>query len=629
MAAKQQPLASLMLGAAGIVYGDIGTSVLYALKGVFGMAHLSLTPSHVYGVLSLLFWMMVIIVTLKYVVLVLKADNRGEGGTLALLALALQGVGGRPMLRRALLVTGVFGAAVFYGDGVITPAISVLSAAEGVTLIAPWAASFVVPLTLCVLFALFLVQRRGTSSIGRYFGPVMVIWFLVMGSMGLVHVLANPQILWAVLPSHAIRFVAEEPGVAFVITGVLVLCVTGVEALYADMGHFGARPIRFVWFGLVMPALLLNYFGQGALLLADPAALRNPFFLMAPSWALAPLLLLATVCTVIASQALISGAFSITKQAINLGYLPRLHIQHTNADQAGQIYIPFVNWALFVAVTAAVLYFQSSTALASAYGVAVCALMMITTIMLFFVMRYCWRFPLAGVALVVGVMLVIDMVLCASAALKIATGGWFTLACGLGVFLLMRTWYLGRLALLEVRQALSIDLDLVLSHALMDVPVRAPGIAVFLTANPKTAPGALLHNLKHNKVMHEYNLFLTVKFHEQPWVPPASRLEITPLGNQCFELIIHYGFQDDPDIPRELGGIQGWGFDVSSMPTSYFLGRDKLIVGREEGAGTKGGYMARWRKLIFVHMHRNAGEITEFMKLPQNTTVQLGGIVQI
>ncbi|HLU00441.1 MAG TPA: potassium transporter Kup [Burkholderiaceae bacterium] len=623
MTAKQNSLASLMLGAAGIVYGDIGTSVLYALKGVFGIGHVSLTPGHIYGVLSLLFWMMSIIVTLKYVVLVLKANNRGEGGTLAMLALALQGVGARPVLRRSLLITGVLGASVFYGDGVITPAISVLSAAEGLQLFAPRAAAYVVPLTLCVLFALFLVQRRGTASIGRYFGPIMIVWFVVVGALGFVHILANPQILWAILPIHAFRFITEEPGVAFVIAGVLVLCVTGVEALYADMGHFGARPIRLVWFGLVMPALLLNYFGQGALLLADPSALRNPFYLMAPSWALAPLVLLATMCTVIASQALISGAFSITKQAIQLGYLPRLHIQHTSADVAGQIYIPFVNWALFVAVAAAVLYFENSTALASAYGVAVCALMLITTIMLFFVMRYCWHFPPVPVAVIITFLLAIDLVLCASAALKIPTGGWFALACGLGVFLLMRTWYQGRHALLDARQALSIDLELVLSHALVDAPIRAPGIAVFLTANPKTAPGALLHNLKHNKVMHEYNLFLTVKFHEQPLIPAESRLEIMPLGQQCFELVIHYGFQDDPDIPRELAGLQGYGFDVSTMSTSYFLGRDNVIAGRN------GGRMSRWRKLLFVHMHRNAGEITDFMRLPQNATVQLGGIVQI
>lgn len=612
-----------MLGAAGIVYGDIGTSVLYALKEVFATGHLSLTPGHVHGVLSLLFWMMTLIVTLKYVVLVLRADNKGEGGTLAMLALALRGVGARPMLRRGLLAIGGFAAALFYGDGVITPAISVLSATEGLKLLAPWTGPYLVPLTLVVLFGLFIVQRRGTASIGRYFGPAMLVWFLVIGFMGLVQIVATPQILWALLPVHVIRFVVEEPGTAFVISGVLVLCVTGVEALYADMGHFGRRPIRLVWFGLVMPSLLLNYFGQGALLLADASALRNPFYLLAPAWAWPPLVLLATLCTVIASQALISGAFSITKQAIQLGFLPRLHIQHTSTEQAGQIYIPFVNWALFSAVAAAVLYFQSPNALASAYGVAICGLMMITTVMLIFVMRYCWHFPVVPLAIIITVLLAIDTLLCLSAALKIASGGWFTLMCGFGVFVLMRTWYQGRLALLATRQAQSIDLDMVLNHTLKDVPLRAPGIAVFLTANPRTAPGALLHNLKHNKVIHEFNLFLTVRFHEEPWVAQEERVQISSLGNQCYEVIIHYGFQDDPDIPRELAGIKDHGFDVSTMSTSYFLGRDSVT------AGTHGTPMAKWRKMLFVHMHRNAGEITDFMRLPQNATVQLGGMIQI
>jgi len=623
MSATRRPLVTLMLGAVGIVYGDIGTSVLYALKQVFSAGNLSLSPDHVYGVLSLLFWMVTLIVTLKYVVLVLRADNKGEGGTLAMLALASQAVVNRPRLRRILFAIGVFGAALFYGDGIITPAISVLSAIEGLTLVAPWSAPYIVPATLGVLLALFMVQRRGTEGIGRYFGPVMLLWFVVIGALGLGQILVHPQVVWAVMPVHAIRFVAQQPGTVFMLLGVLVLCVTGVEALYADLGHFGRRPIRLAWAALVMPALTLSYFGQGAVLLADPSALRSPFYLMAPEAARVPLVLLATACTVIASQALISGAFSLTKQAIQLGYLPRLHLQHTSTVHAGQIYIPFINWTLFVAVAGAVLFFRSSDALAAAYGVAVCGLMLITTIMLFFVMVYRWKTSMVPVAILVCLLLLLDLLLSASAAMKIPTGGWFPLVCALIIFVLMRTWHQGRIALLRARHAGAVELSGLVSQALMSSTTRVKGIAVFFTAHPRRAPGALLHNIKHNKVLHEFNLFVTVQFQEEPWVPQESRVVLTALGNQCFEVIINYGFKDDPDIPRELAGIRDQGFDVSTMPTSYFLGRDAVIA----GAGPTP--QPKWRKRLFVHMHRNAAEVAGFMKLPKNATVELGGIVEI
>ena len=622
MSASKSSLAALTLGAIGVVYGDIGTSVLYAVKEVFGSGHVEFTHDNIYGILSIIFWTLTVIVSLKYVSLVLRADNNGEGGLVAMLALASQSVKDRPELRRWLLAVGVFGTCLFYGDGVITPAISVLSAVEGLEVVSSNFKRAVIPLTLLILFGLFAVQKHGTAGIGKFFGPITLFWFASIALLGVAQIVDHPEILWALSPHYALGFMVHNPGTTFIILGAVVLCVTGGEALYADMGHFGKKPIRLAWFSIVMPALTLNYFGQGALLLANPEAVKNPFFMMAPEWALIPLVVLATAATVIASQALITGAFSVTKQVIQLGYLPRLQVQHTSVKDTGQIYMPFVNWGLFVMIVLAVVLFRSSSNLAAAYGIAVTLDMLITTVLTFFVIRYGWKYPLALCFGATGFFFVVDLAFFSSNLLKLLDGGWFPLMIGGAIFLLMMTWKQGRALLNDSLRQDALDLPSFLEAVFVSPPARVAGTAVFLTAEPGTVPNALLHNLKHNKVLHENNLFVTVRNHEVPWIGMDKRTEIESLGHDCWQVIVNYGFKNDPDLPKALQQIKGRGCNLDAMTTSYFLSRDIVLP-------TIGGGMALWREKLFAQMHHNASGAAAFLNLPNNSVVELGSKIEI
>jgi KUP system potassium uptake protein len=622
VSSKKSSLAALTLGAVGVVYGDIGTSVLYAIKEVFGSGHVAFTPENVYGILSIFFWTLTVIVSIKYVLLVLRADNNGEGGLVAMLALASQAVKDKPELRRILLIIGIFGTSLFYGDGVITPAISVLSAVEGLEVISPAFEKYVIPTTLMILFALFAVQKRGTAGIGKFFGPITLVWFAVLALLGAAQIITNPIILKALSPHYAVMFMWFNPGTTFIILGAVVLCVTGAEALYADLGHFGKKPIRLAWFAVVMPSLTLNYFGQGALLLSNPEAVKNPFYLMAPEWALLPLVLLATMATVIASQALITGAFSVTKQVIQLGYLPRLNIEHTSVRDTGQIYIPLVNWGLFVTIVLAVVMFRSSSNLAAAYGIAVCTDMLITTILTFYVIRYGWKYPLWLCLSATGVFFVVDFAFFASNLMKLFAGGWFPLVIGGIIFTLMMTWKQGRSLLNEKLRADAIDLPGFLEAVFISPPARVAGTAVFLTAEPGVVPNALLHNLKHNKVLHEQNLFVTVRNHEVPWIGMDKRLAIESLGHNCWQVVVHYGFKNDPDLPKALQQMRTRGCELEVMTTSYFLSRDVVVP-------TIGSGMAPWREKLFAQMHHNASGAADFLNLPNNSVVELGSKIEI
>jgi KUP system potassium uptake protein len=622
VSATKSSLTALTLGAIGVVYGDIGTSVLYAVKEVFGSGHVPFSPENIFGILSIFFWTLTTIVSVKYVTLVLRADNHGEGGLVAMLALASQSVKDRPVLRRRLLIVGIFGTCLFYGDGVITPAISVLSAVEGLEVVSPAFKRFVIPLTLVILFCLFAVQKRGTAGIGRFFGPITVIWFAVIAVLGLYHIAENPSILWALSPHFAVMFMWDNPGITFIILGAVVLCVTGGEALYADMGHFGKKPIRVAWFSVVMPSLTLNYFGQGALLLANPEAVKNPFFMMAPDWALLPLVILATMATVIASQALISGAFSVTKQVIQLGYLPRLQVLHTSVRDMGQIYIPFVNWGLFVLIVLAVGMFRSSSNLAGAYGIAVCTDMLITTVLTFYVIRYSWKYSLALCLAATGFFFAVDFAFWASNLMKLFDGGWFPLLLASAIFILMITWHDGRRLMKEAAHLDAFKLTDFLDVVFLAPPARVEGTAVFLTAESGNVPNALLHNLKHNKVLHRQNLFVTVRSHEVPWIGLDKRLEFDSLGHDCWQVIVNYGFKNDPDLPRALALLKGQGCELDPMSTSYFLSRDIVI-------STIGGGMANWREKLFASMHHNASAAAEFLNLPTNAVVELGSKIEI
>ena len=615
-------LAALTLGALGVVYGDIGTSPLYALKEVFHGGHVAPTDANILGVLSLIFWTMTIIVSVKYVVLILRADNNGEGGLIAMLALATTAVKDKPALRSTLMTVGLFGTAVFYGDGVITPAISVLSAVEGLKVAEPRLEAAVIPITLLVLAALFSVQRFGTGGIGRFFGPITLVWFVVLAALGLPHILANPAVLVALNPVYALAFFTHNPLVAFIGLGAVVLCVTGGEALYADMGHFGKLPIRIAWFSFVMPALVVNYFGQGAMLLANPQAIDNPFYKMAPGWAQLPLVFLATAATVIASQALITAAFSVTKQAIQLGILPRMAIRHTSVRDTGQIYVPFVNWGLFVFIVLAVGLFKTSSNLASAYGIAVTLDMTITTVMTFFVIRFGWKYPLLPSLLATGFFFVIDITFFASNMLKLLAGGWFPIVIGIGMFTLMVTWMQGRKLMAARLRDDAIDLSSFLEAVFVSPPTRVDGTAVFLSGDTGLTPNALLHNLKHNKVLHEYNLFVTVKHHEVPWIGFNKRIQVEPLGRDCWQVVLHFGFKNDPDVPEALKLLEGRGIPLPEMDTSYFLSRDIVIP-------TFGDGMAMWREKLFAGMHRNASAAADFLNLPSNRIVELGAKVEI
>lgn len=605
-----------------MVYGDIGTSVLYAVKEVFHSGHVEFTPDNIYGVLSILFWTLTVIVSLKYVTLVLRADNHGEGGLVAMLALASQSVKDRPALRKWMLLIGIFGTCLFYGDGVITPAISVLSAVEGLEVVSPNFKKAVIPLTLVILFGLFAVQKHGTAGIGKFFGPLTLLWFFTIAALGVAQIVTHPEILWALSPHYALGFILDNPGTTFIILGAVVLCVTGGEALYADMGHFGKQPIRLAWFSVVMPALTLNYFGQGALLLSEPEAVKNPFFNMAPEWALLPLVGLATAATVIASQALISGAFSVTKQVIQLGYLPRLQVLHTSVHDTGQIYMPFVNWGLFAAIVLAVMLFKSSSNLAAAYGIAVTLDMLITTVLTFFVIRYGWNYPLALCLGATGFFFVVDVAFFSSNLLKLADGGWFPLLIGAAVFVLMVTWKDGRELLNVSLRSDALVLRGFLDSVFLCPPARVEGTAVFLTAQPGTVPNALLHNLKHNKVLHQHNLFVTVRSHEVPWIAPEQQLEMEPLGHDAWQVLVNYGFKDDPDLPLALERLQSQGVVLDPMTTSYFLSRDIVIP-------TTNGGMAQWREKLFAQMHHNASAAAQFLNLPSNAVVELGSKIEI
>lgn len=622
MSSSKSSLGGLIIGAIGVVYGDIGTSVLYSVKEVFGGGHVEFTPDNVYGVLSMFFWTLTTIVSLKYVVLVLRADNNGEGGLVAMLTLASRAVADRPRLRNLMMPVGIFGACLFYGDGVITPAITVLGAMEGLEVVSPGFKEYVIPLTLLVLTVLFAVQKRGTSGVGKFFGPVMMVWFIAIAALGIHQISGHTEILWALNPWHALRFAWHYPGLTFILLGAIVLCVTGAEALYADMGHFGKKPIRIAWFSIAMPALTLNYFGQGALLLENPEAKANPFFMMAPDWAQLPMVALATAAAVIASQALISGAFSVTKQVVQLGYLPRLQVLHTNVKEAGQIYMPLVNWVLFALIVLAVGMFRSSGNLAAAYGIAVTTDMLITTVLTFFVVRYAWKLPLIVCIAATGLFFTVDVLFWASNLLKLIHGGWFPLVIAGAVFTLMLTWRDGRALLNDSLRATSIGLHDFLEAIFVAPPQRVEGTAVFLAAEPAVVPNALMHNLKHNKVLHRQNLFVTVRHHEIPWVGLDKRLEVESLGRDCWQVIVHYGFKNDLDLPKALAGISGRGIDLNPMTTSYFLSRD--IVTPTLGAG-----MAPWREKLFAQMHHNANAAAEFMQLPSNAVVELGSKVEI
>ena len=619
---RQGGWAKLTVAALGIVYGDIGTSPLYVMKTVFDKgAGLALSEPELVGVISLILWSLMVVVTLKYVLLIMRAHNHGEGGIMALLALAASSVAKRPKLRHVLMLLGVFGAALFYGDGVITPAISVLSAMEGLQIASPRLAPYVVELTVAVLIALFLFQKRGTAGIGALFGPVMVLWFVVLAVSAIAPIARHPAILAAVNPLEGLAFLVRHGWVAFVALGSVVLAVTGAEALYADMGHFGARPIRLSWFLLVLPALALNYLGQGALLAAHPEALENPFFKLFPDWALLPMVVLSTAATVIASQAVISGAYSMTNQAMQLGFLPRMRIEHTSEREMGQIFVPAVNTALLVAVIAAVLGFRSSTALGSAYGIAVTGTMLITTLLTFFVVRHAWRYNFWLALAATAFFVVIDLAFFSANLLKVADGGWFPLVIAGIVFTMMATWAGGRALLHEHLRADAIELAPFLKSVMADLPMRAPGTAVFMNSIAGLTPTALLHNLKHNHVLHASNLFVTVETLEVPWVSASERAAVEPIAEHCFTIHLRFGFKDRIDVPAALAAI-GQGIEIDPMTTSYFLSRATVVP-------TFGKGMAAWREKLFASMHRNATAASDFLNLPANRVVELGTKVQI
>ena len=614
---RPSSLAALTLGAIGVVYGDIGTSPLYAFKQVFTSSHLDVTTGNVLGVLSLIFWTLTVIVSIKYVALIMRADNHGEGGLMALLALASHSVRDNPRLRGVLMTLGVFGVALFFGDGVITPAISVLSAVEGLEVVTPRAKPYILAISLTVLLVLFVVQKWGTARLGRFFGVAMLAWFACIGAAGVPHVLAHPEVWLALSPHHALRFAWEHMEVAFVTLGAVFLCVTGAEALYADMGHFGARPIRLAWFILVMPCLTLNYFGQGALVLANPAATENPFFMMMPAWSTMPMVVLATAATVIASQALISGVFSAAKQTIQLGYLPRLAVLHTSEQESGQIYVPAVNWALLCGVVLAVVGFRTSDNLAAAYGISVSLVMVITTLLTFFVIRYGWKLPLPLCIASTALFLVVDVGFFASNSLKIVEGGWFPLLMAAAVYLVLATWKDGRSLMRKRQEEDALGLVPFLQAIMSAPPVRVDGTAVFLTATEGMVPSALLHNLKHNKALHRYNLFLTVHNEEVPRVVLAEQVRVAAIGNDCWQVQVHFGFMDDPDVPRAMLQSEALRPLLEPMSTSYFLSRDIVVP-------TFGGDMAVWRQKLFSQMHQSANGAADFLQLPNNAVVELG-----
>ncbi|MGH6636028.1 MAG: potassium transporter Kup [Gammaproteobacteria bacterium] len=621
-----EPRAALTVAALGIVYGDIGTSPLYAVKETFKPGHgISLTPENILGGSSAIFWSLMVVVSLKYVILIMRAHNKGEGGIMALLALASSSVKDHAHLRTPIVLAGLIGAALFYGDAVLTPAISVLSAVEGLEVGTSALKPYVLPASVGVLIALFMFQRHGTARVGALFGPVTMLWFLALGAAGIHGIVRHPDILGALNPLHALGFVTQHGFASFAVLGAVLLAFTGAEALYADMGRLGKDPIRIAWFGLVFPALVLNYFGQGALLAANPKAIENPFYLLYPSWALYPMVALATVATVIASQATISGAYSLTKQAVQLGFLPRMNVVQTSAKQMGQIYMPGVNWMLLFVVLATVLGFGSSSALASAYGVAVTGTMLVTTFLTFFVIRYGWGYNLPLCVLATGFFILVDVVFFSSSLLKVADGGWFPLVLAAGMLTVMLTWRRGREILFRELRISAEPLEQFLNSLFRQPPPRVPGTAVFLTATPDVVPHALLHNLNHNKVLHERLVFLIVEVKDVPWVPFGQRVSIQSLGHHCWRVSLCFGFMNRLNVSKALTELcRERGLEFDMMQTSFFLSRETVIP----VAATFSG-MALWRDRLFATLARNAGSAVEYFNIPTNRVIELGTQIEI
>jgi KUP system potassium uptake protein len=615
-------LPALTLAALGVVFGDIGTSPLYTIKEVFsvGVHPVPLTEANMFGILSLIVWALIMVVSVKYVAFIMRADNRGEGGIMALLALASRSSADSNNKQRIIMLLGILGACMFYADGMITPAISVLSAIEGLELAAPVLHPLILPITLVVLFLLFWAQSKGTATVGALFGPIMLLWFGTLGVLGALEIFNYPVILKALNPIYAIGFFQVSPWVAFVALGAVVLAVTGAEALYADMGHFGKVPIRLAWFGFVLPALILNYFGQGALVLQHPEYVKNPFYLLAPEWMLFPMIILATLAAVIASQAVITGAFSVSRQALQLGYLPRMHVEHTSESHQGQVYMPRVNWGLMLAVMTLVIGFQSSGNLAAAYGIAVTGDMVITTLLAGIVFHYLWGWSKARTISLVLLFLTIDLAFFTANILKIPDGGWVPLVIGIFIFTMMLTWKTGRTILYMHLKNEAMALEPFIEAIGAHPPTRVAGNAIFMTPNPDGVPHAMLHNLKHNKVLHEKVVLLTVKFLDIPHAPAEDHINVVALGHEFYKVSVNYGFKDEPDLPRDLMLCAEKGLDLEEMSNSYFIGKESLIANRKPN-------MAFWRKKIFIGLFRSAETITNQFKLPPNRVVELGAQV--
>ncbi|MDO9206278.1 potassium transporter Kup [Methylotenera sp.] len=617
-------LSALTLAALGVVFGDIGTSPLYTIKEVFSVSThpVPLTEANMYGILSLIVWALIMVVSVKYVAFIMRADNRGEGGIMALLALASQSAAGDLKKQHIVMLLGILGACMFYADGMITPAISVLSAIEGLELAAPILHPMILPITLIVLFVLFWAQSKGTALVGAFFGPVMLLWFGTLGVLGIQGIMQYPSILHSLNPIYAVQFFAVSPWIAFVALGAVVLAVTGAEALYADMGHFGRIPIRLAWFGFVLPALILNYFGQGALVLLNPETIKNPFYLLAPEWMLYPLIVLATLAAVIASQAVITGAFSVSRQALQLGYLPRMHVEHTSESQEGQVYMPRVNWLLMLAVMALVLSFKSSGNLAAAYGIAVTGDMVITTLLAGFVFRHIWGWSKLRTGALVAMFLTVDVAFFSANVLKIPDGGWVPLVIGIVIFTLMLTWKTGRAMVYTRLKNEAMELDPFIDAIGAYPPTRVPGTAIFMTPNPDGVPHAMLHNLKHNKVLHERMVILTVKFLDYPHTLDEERVKLEILPHEFYKVTVQYGFKDEPDLPRDLLLCADKGLVLNEMDTSFFIGKESLIASGKSG-------MSFWRKKIFIGLFRSAETITNQFKLPPNRVIELGSQLKI
>jgi KUP system potassium uptake protein len=615
-------LSALTLAALGVVFGDIGTSPLYTIKEVFsaGTHPVPLTEANMFGILSLIVWALIMVVSVKYVAFIMRADNRGEGGIMALLALASHNAADNVKKQHTIMLLGILGACMFYADGMITPAISVLSAVEGLELAAPMLHPLIIPVTLIVLIILFWAQSKGTALVGAFFGPIMLLWFGTLGVLGVQSILQNPTILHALNPIYAVHFFTVSPWIAFVALGAVVLAVTGAEALYADMGHFGRFPIRLAWFGFVLPALILNYFGQGALILKNPEAVKNPFYLLAPEWMLFPLIILATLAAVIASQAVITGAFSVSRQALQLGFLPRMHVEHTSESQEGQIYMPRVNWGLMLGVMVLVLSFKSSGNLAAAYGIAVTGDMVITTLLAGIVFHNIWGWSKLRTGSLVAMFLVVDVSFFSANVLKIPDGGWVPLVIGIVIFTLMLTWKTGRTLLYQHLKNDAMALDPFIEAIGAHPPTRVYGTALFMTPNLEGVPHAMLHNLKHNKVLHEKVVILTVKFLDYPHTSIEERVEVVAMPHEFYKVTVNYGFKDEPDLPRDLLLCAPKGLVLDAMDTSFFVGKEILISNEKKE-------MAFWRKKIFIGLFRSAETITNQFKLPPNRVVELGSQV--